>query len=273
MSPNYAFEIGYLGDAFAGYARQPGHPTVEGTIVEGLRTRGILASSGKVKVASRTDRGVHALGNVVSFSTPRSGPAAARVLNSLHPAIFCFGWAAVPEGFEPRHARERWYRYLEPAEGHDLDRWKRGAALFVGEHDFASFSRRDDPPRPPRGRVSRFTVREAEGLLQLDVVAPGFLWNQVRKMVAALSLLDTGRLSEPRIAQALRGEARIDLPLAPADRLVLLRVRYPFEFVPSGPKRPAQRRRLEETRRDARAKATLLGWFQSRELATAGSEE
>lgn len=273
MPPTYAFQVGYLGDAFAGYARQPDRPTVEGTLVEALRKRGLIGSADGVRAASRTDRGVHALGNVVSFSTPVSGAAAARALNSLDARIFCFGWAAVPEGFQPRHARERWYRYLEDAEGRDLERWKRGAQLFVGEHDFASFSRRDDPPKPSRGVITRFSVRATDGFLQLDMRAPGFLWNQVRKMVAALELLQEGRLTEEGISRALQGERRIDLPLAAADRLVLMEVVYPFRFTPLHPGRAAQRRFLEEARRGARAKATLLGWFQSKELATAGSEE
>lgn len=272
MSTTFAFQIGYLGDGFAGYARQPGLETVEGTILRGLHERKVIARDAALAAASRTDKGVHALGNVVSFSTSLTGASAARVLNTLHPSILCFGWAEVPRGFQPRHARERWYRYLEPAEGRHLATWKEVCTLFVGVHDFESFSRRDDPPKPSLGELTHCSVQEMDGFLAVDVRAPLFRWNQVRKMVAAMGLVDEGRLTAGKIERALRGEVRIDLPLAPPDRLVLMEVVYPFAFTSSARIKAPQRAFLEDARRGARAKATLLGWFQSRVAAADGSD-
>lgn len=266
-SPTFAFRIGYLADGFQGYARQPHATTVEGTVRAGLRRRGALApeDEARFRTASRTDRGVHALGNVVSFPTRLSGHAAARVLNTLDPRIFCSGYAPVLPTFQPRHARERWYRYLEPKEGRRRADWERRAALMEGEHDLASFSRRDDPPRPTRGRVTSFRVSEEGPFLVLDLRAPSFQWNQVRKMVGALELLEEGRLDEADLRQALAGRKALSLPLAPPDALVLMEVDHGLRYTPPARGGASQRRRfLEGALREVRTRETLLGWFQSR---------
>jgi tRNA pseudouridine38-40 synthase len=228
----YAFRIGYLADGFQGYARQPSAWTVEGVLLDGLVRRNALdlTSRGSFRTASRTDRGVHALGNVVSFPTSLSGPAAARVLGSLHPHIFYLGWAQVAPDFQPRHARERWYRYLEPAQDRHLEAWQEGARLFEGEHEFASFSRKDDPPRPTRLLLSRFHVEKQGEFLVADVRAPRFLWNQVRKMISALQLLDEGALTAPDLRSALNGQRSLALPPALPGGLVLMDVAYDFTF-------------------------------------------
>lgn len=265
----YAFRVGYLADGFQGYARQPGLPTVEGTIRQGLLHRGVLApeDGSRFRSASRTDRGVHALGNVVSFPTRLRPEAAARALDSLDARIFCSGFALVEPSFHPRHARERWYRYLAPAEGHDLDHWKACATLFEGEHEFASFSRRDEPPRPTRGTLREVHVSRQGPHLLVDLRAPSFLWNQVRKVVSALEGLDRGTLALADVRAALHGRKVLHLPLAPPGGLVLMEVSYDFPFQRTRLRETAQRRRLlEEGRREARTRETLLGWFQSRTL-------
>ncbi len=268
LSPvaEFAFRFGYLADGFQGYARQPGLPTVEGTIREGLRRRGVLEAEEerRFRTASRTDRGVHALGNVVSFPTRLRPEAAARALGSIDPRIHCSAFAPVPPGFDPRHARERWYRYLLPAEGHDLARWREGASLFEGEHELSSFSRRDDPPRRTRGTLREVRVGREGANLVVDLRAPSFLWNQVRKIVATLELLERGALSKAEVDSALSGRKVLQLPLAPPGGLVLMDVAYDFPFQEVRLRASPQRRRLlEEALREARTRETLLGWFQS----------
>ncbi|MDE1835528.1 MAG: tRNA pseudouridine(38-40) synthase TruA [Euryarchaeota archaeon] len=263
----WAFRIGYLADGFHGYARQPSAPTVEGTLLQGLLQRGVLSQSNapRFRTASRTDRGVHALGNVVSFPTHLKGLAAARVIGSIDPRIFCFGYAEVESEFQPRHARSRWYRYLEPSEGHHLPRWREASSLFLGEHDFSSFSRRDDPPRSPLGRIDELEVRAEGSFFVLDLRAPSFLWNQVRKIVAALELLDAGRIRRSDIEEALRGRKVLHLPLARPQGLVLMEVSYDFPFTELRPRASAQRRDLLEGGLwEARSRETLLGWFQAK---------
>ncbi|EQD41288.1 tRNA pseudouridine synthase [mine drainage metagenome] len=265
--PRWAFRVGYLADGFRGYARQPGLPTVEGLLREGLASRGILTEpTGRFQTASRTDRGVHALGNVIAFSTRLAGPAVARTLNTLDPRVFCWGFAPVPPGFCPRSARGRWYRYFEPEARTALESYRQGAALFVGDHDFSSFGRRDDPPREARRVLQELTVNPRGEFLILDFRAPSFLWGQVRKTVSALRQFADGRLSSRALQEALRGDRRLSLPLAEAEGLVLLEVDLgvPFRSLDRPPVLPL--RFWEEASRSARLRSTLLGEFRERVL-------
>lgn len=257
-----AFKIGYLADGFFGYAPQPGRSTVHGLLEQELSRRNLLEPGTKLLTASRTDRGVHALGNVIAFDTPLKGEPVARVLNVLDPRIFCFGYADVPPDFNPRHAESRSYRYLLDGEGHDPKKWVAAAREFVGEHDFTSFSRRDDPPKETRRFLSRLAVTSRGRFLQLDLVAPSFLWGQVRKIVAALLWVEEGRLSVGEVRAALQGRKRIHLPQAPPERLVLRDVSYGFRFspVPGGASRRVER--VERARSELELRASLLDLFK-----------
>ena len=262
----WAFRIGYLADGFLGYARQPKGATVEGLLRTQLRRRGIFEDdeAAGFQTASRTDRGVHALGNVIAFDTTLAGEKVARALNALDPRVFCFGFAEVPRDFQPRDARERWYRYLLPGGGHDLAKWRSHAKLFVGEHDFASFSRPDTAQRSTRRRVISLTVTPHGDLWHLDLRGTAFLWGQVRKTVAALEMLEEGRLTPTLVGQALAGRVRLTLPLAPPQRLILMEVAYSFPFAPLPSGLPGQRKALEEMRREVRIRDAFLAETQER---------
>ena len=258
----WAFKVGYISDGFLGYAKQPGKPTVEGLLEEALLRRKVIEKGDRILVASRTDRGVHAMGNVIAFPTALHGRIAARILDSIDERFFCFGYASPPPDFFPRRAEERWYRYLVPGTGHDVKRWSSWVKVFEGTHDFASFSRKDSPPKETRRSVTSIRVSQSGPDLQLDIVAPSFLWNQVRKMVAALMEVEGGRLAPSDLIGALSGKERLTLPLAPPERLVLMDVVYPFQFTPTEAGQPRHRGFLESTTEDLKMKITLLGWFR-----------
>lgn len=257
-----AFQIGYLADGFFGYAPQPGRTTVGGLLEQELLRRKVLEPGTPLLTASRTDRGVHARGNVIAFDTARRGDPVARILNSLDPRIFCFGHAEVPSDFNPRHAVSRWYRYFLEGEGHDVAQLSRVATEFEGNHHFASFSRRDDPPRETRRSVTRVSVAAQGRYLSVDVVAPSFLWGQVRKMVAALTLVEAGRLALPDLREALQGRQVLNLPLAPPERLVLMDVAYGFPFEPPLEGVPRRVGEVDRARSELALKATLLDLFR-----------
>ena len=221
--------FGYDGTGFAGFARQPGKRTVEGEILEGLvRTHAVREGDDpRVRVASRTDGGVHARGNAITLSSGLEGPALLRALNGVAPEIFFTHARVVAEGFSPRAASGRWYRYFEPAAGRDIDRWRAAARLFRGEIDVRSFGRDLPSDAPAIRRVEGVTVRREGPLLTLDVRAPSFVWGMVRKIVSAVRRHDDGRLSLAQLREALDGRLRLTLPLAEADRLVLWDVEYP----------------------------------------------
>lgn len=223
------------------------------------------------QTASRTDRGVHALGNVIAFDTGVAGGAAARALAGLDPRILCRGYAAVPPDFNPRDALGRWYRYFEPLGDHDVDLWRETSQVFVGDHDFAAFSRPDEGVRSTRRRLSSFSVEVEGNLLHLDLRGSAFLWGQVRKIVAALSLVEQGRLTSMEIQQALAGRRKLSLPLAPPERLVLMDVDYAFGFHPVGPLGRAVVQRLEEALLSSWSHQGVLRTFLA--AAKSGSED
>src|SRR5215218_6772488 len=151
--PTTRLDIEYDGTAFAGWARQPGHRTVQGELERALAV--VLRAPVALTVAGRTDRGVHAWGQVASYE---GEPAPARSLNALLDRdVAVTASRAVADGFDARrHARSRTYCYrvlrrrersaFERARAlwwpHRLDRdaLHECAALICGTHDFTAFT-------------------------------------------------------------------------------------------------------------------------------------
>lgn len=261
----WAFRIGYLGDGLFGVARQPGKPTVEGLLLDGLKERGLLPADGRIRFASRTDRGVHALGNVIALDCSRpGGRALAGVLNSLDPRIFCLGFAPVPLDFDPVRARSRRYRYLLPSAGLRMVELKRVLKLFEGRHDFTSFSRKDHPPRDTVREVTRIDVSIVGAFAQIDVEAPSFLWGQVRKIVGAAIQASSGKLTRETLLLALAGQKHLSVPLAPPEGLTLMDVSYAFSFDTGVPGLAVKSAALSREGVELARRATLLGWFSDR---------
>jgi tRNA pseudouridine38-40 synthase len=224
--------FGYDGLAFHGWARQPGARTVEGEILRGLVRHGIVSSGAEaaLEVASRTDRGVSAVGNALAVSTERTGPILLRALNGISAEIFFTAASPLPDGFRVRQALRRVYRYFEPAAGHRLARWQEGAGLFAGRVDVRSLGR-GLPLRVPVWRtVESVRVERSGESLRVEVRAPSFVWGMVRKIVAALRAMDRGQLAPAQVAAALAGGERLTLPMAEPEPLLLWNVEYPFPW-------------------------------------------
>src|SRR5215217_3799520 len=150
--PTTRLDLEYDGTAFAGWARQPGHVTVQGELERALRT--LIGTEAHLVVAGRTDRGVHAWGQVASYDGP---PAGLGGLNALTPhEVSVTAVTRAPEGFNARFdARSRTYCYRihtrrapSPFERHralhlphrlDVDALHACARLLPGVHDFTAF--------------------------------------------------------------------------------------------------------------------------------------
>lgn len=257
----WLLRFGYNGRVYHGWARQPGLRTVEGTIAEGVRKRGICASNGlvSIEVASRTDRGVSAVGNALVLSSSLSGGALLRALNGIVPDIVFTAARRVTDEFRVRSAVRRCYRYFQPAEGHDFQRWQEIAPLFEGRIDVRSFGRGIPSGAPVWRAVESLTVvPEPEGAV-IEFRAPSFVWGMVRKIVAAFREVEAGRLSKERLQAAIAGRFRLTLPLAEPEPLVLWDVEYDhlWEFRWTGPNR-------HQAARVAAARSDL--WVQGRLL-------
>lgn len=204
----YRLELAYDGSGFKGYARQSGQRTVQEELENALKT--LLKTEVSTSVAGRTDAGVHARAQVVSF-THDGDLDVERLRRSLDgllgPEISVGSVEPAPEGFNARFsATWRRYRYLigtglaaDPLTrpfvwhvGRELDAaaMTRTARAFVGEHDFSSFCRSVDEKSNVR-RVTELALVDDGGLLTVWIEANAFCHQMVRSIVGYL--YDVGR--------------------------------------------------------------------------------
>jgi tRNA pseudouridine38-40 synthase len=239
-------DLAYDGTSFRGWAKQrdPAIRTVEGELSELLEHT--LGERVKVFVAGRTDAGVHARGQVASFSTNSLRPPEriqAFVNGELAPEVVVTRAALVPAAFHARFsATAREYRYVirtsevaDPftgrfewhRQGLHVPSMRAAAAHLVGEHDFASFCRDPGPGRSTVRRLERITVSRDGERVVLGFRANAFLHQMVRSLVGTLVRVGEGRLAPAAVAGIVRAQDRAAAgQLAPAHGLILERVVY-----------------------------------------------
>jgi tRNA pseudouridine38-40 synthase len=239
--------VAYDGTAFHGWARQrdPSVRTIEGALGEALG--GVLRAEVRLSVAGRTDAGVHARGQVVSFPTasliaPERLQAA--VNGRLAPEVVVRDAAYAPEGFDARFsASAREYRYVvdtaavpDPFTARfvwhrpgvlSVPEMRAGARALVGEHDFTTFCRHPGADRSTVRDLQRLTVSRDDERVVFSLRANAFLHQMVRSIVGTLVAVGEGRIAPEDVASALaardRGRAA---PVAPPQGLTLERVVY-----------------------------------------------
>lgn len=240
-----ALLVAYDGTGFHGFARQPRHRTVQGELQRFLSQ--MLRAEIVTVGAGRTDAGVHAAGQVVSFEAPGGtdpGWLQARLNRRLAPEVSVRAAAAVPDSFDARRSATRrayeYHLYRSPTPDPFLDRFalhrpgrldlaaiRSAGRALVGEHDFSAFCRRGDASMVRRVRSVTIGPRGA-GRLAIRVVADSFCHQMVRSVVGILLEVGEGRRPPEDVARALasRDRARAG-PVAPARGLVLVEVGYP----------------------------------------------
>ncbi|WP_456421263.1 tRNA pseudouridine(38-40) synthase TruA [Thermococcus sp.] len=258
-----ALRVAYDGTAFYGFQRQPGVRTVEGELIRVLTKLHIIENpvENDFKGASRTDRGVSAFFNVVSFVPGERGDLARpEVLNHHLSDVWVLGVAEVPNDFHPRFwAREKTYRYYLINEGFDLSRMLECAELFVGTHDFSAFSRLE-PCRDPVREVTSLEILPKNGYYVVEIKGKSFLWEMVRRIVNALRFCGLGLLEKEEVKEMLEGIYTKKIPPAPAENLLLWHIEYPgieFKIDEKGLKKA--KRDLFERYSRALARAALFG--------------
>ncbi len=217
-----AFRVSYLGSRFFGSQMQASGRTVEGEFIGACRRLGLFGDwrqAGFVS-AGRTDRGVHARGQVIAFSTDVPGRAIETINLQLPSDLWCTAFAIVPEQFHPRYdARSRTYRYYFSESSLSEDEMGKAARHFLGLHDFTNFARVRD--KNPLRKILAIRIAGEDGFVFLEVTAESFLWHQVRCMAAALHRVGSGAIGEESIPRYLEGPIDTPLPPAPAEGLVL----------------------------------------------------
>jgi tRNA pseudouridine38-40 synthase len=232
--------LGYLGTHFFGSQYQPDKRTVEGELLAaGIRCRLFLNyESVGLRMAGRTDRGVLATGQIASFLCDKD--AVSRVSHALTwqlpPDIWIIGWSLVPDSFHPRHAaRFRTYRYYfhDNISVDEVSAMEHAASLFVGSHNFASFSKKDGIRNPIRTVTdlslafscsSCTSSAHGSDLFYMDITAENYLWHMVRCIAYALRAVGKGLMSATEITERLKGVYSSHIPPAAPEGLVLTQV-------------------------------------------------
>jgi tRNA pseudouridine38-40 synthase len=246
----FRLTLAYDGTDFAGWQRQPAKRTIQGQLEEALER--ITGQRPKCVASGRTDAGVHALGQVVSFAsaTRLVPPVLTKALNAELPEdLHVFEVAHAPNEFHAlRDAVRKRYRYvIEDGRLRDLferrylwhiyqrldiEAMQAAAAPLIGTHDFTSYETSGSPRLTTVRTVLDLTVERHHADLTerilIEVEADGFLYNMVRNIVGTLVEVGKGKQSAawPAEVLALRDRTKAGMT-APAQGLFLVGVEYP----------------------------------------------
>lgn len=249
--------VAYDGTGFHGFAPNHGVRTVAGVLAEALGRW--LGHEVEITCAGRTDRGVHARGQVITLDVAEERVAGADDLTALvrsvnkmcGPEVAVRDPALVDESFDARFsATARRYRYRiwnhpepDPASARlawhverplDIAVLRLASDPLIGEHDFSTFCRR---PKVREGQTPVSLVRqvaetlwvdEGDGHLRFEIEAGAFCHQMVRSIVGTMVAVGLGRMTagDVRSAIAARDRSRAG-DMAPAHGLTLWTVRYP----------------------------------------------
>jgi tRNA pseudouridine38-40 synthase len=242
--PTFRLVVSYDGTEFHGWQVQPGQRTVQGVLEEAMM--GVLGVDGiRIHGAGRTDAGVHARGQVASFSADTRIPAIGlrHSLNRMLPDdVRVTAADEAPVAFHARHsARARRYAYRllaaddvllrriawRPPRSFDAQALAAAVAPLEGEHDFVSFRATGGTESRTVCVLSRARWTAWEGGVRFDVVADHFLYHMVRNLVG--TALAAASASDPaaamRAVMAARDRRRAGIT-APPQGLCLEQVDY-----------------------------------------------
>ncbi|MGI9406666.1 MAG: tRNA pseudouridine(38-40) synthase TruA [Hyphomicrobiaceae bacterium] len=244
--PRYKLTIEYDGTPFLGWQAQEHGPSVQGRLTEA-----ISAFSGEDYVprgAGRTDRGVHATGQVAHIDLARDRePRVIQNALNVHLApdpIAVIGAEHVDEDFDARFSavqRHYLYRIVNRRAFLTLEKdraWQVGPVLdagamhsagqvLVGRHDFTTFRSAQCQAKSPVKRLTALSVRHDGDIISMTVRAPSFMHNQVRSIIGSLKLVGEGKWTADDFRAALEARDRAACgPVAPPGGLYLTQVDY-----------------------------------------------
>ena len=237
--------VAYDGTNYCGWQIQPNGVTIEQKLNEALTD--LLQEPIKVTGASRTDAGVHSLGNVCIFDTNTRMPAEkiSYALNTRLPEdIVVQDSCQVPESFHPRFSKSRKtyeYRILNQKfrnptrrlDTHfyyydlDVEAMQRAAAYLVGKHDFKSFASTGGQAETSIRTIYSLDVEKRDSIITIRVKGNGFLYNMVRIIAGTLIKVGAGEILPEEIPVILEAKDRSAAgPTAPAKGLTMIGLEY-----------------------------------------------
>ncbi len=243
---HYKIILAYDGTEFQGFQRQEESRTVQATVESALRSLGWQDST--ICGAGRTDTGVHATGQVISFEFGwnHSAEKLRDAINSSLPEdVAARSVELIGEGFHPRYsATARRYRYhlfcdhtRQPLRERyawrvwpqvSVDLLAESAAYLVGAHDFSAFGTAQKPGGSTIRQVFAAGWQKVDQDLVFDILGNAFLYHMVRRLVGYQVEIGQGKRNSQELQEILRGEFNEPVQgLAPANGLVLSEVIYP----------------------------------------------
>ena len=246
MKRRVLLTVAYDGTAYHGWQLQKNGNTIEAELNRHLTQ--LLGESVQVSGASRTDAGVHALGNLAVFDTESKIPPEkiSYALNQRLPEdIRIRGSREVRPDFHPRRCETRkTYEYritcgefpvpTKRLYSHftyrkmDLKAMQKAAEYLVGEHDFQSFCAAGNQTETTVRTIYSLSVKEQDGDILIRVCGNGFLYNMVRILAGTLMEVGIGHLKPEQMQEILHARDRQAAgPTAPARGLLLVGYEYP----------------------------------------------
>lgn len=237
--------VAYDGTNYCGWQVQPNGITIEGVLNRSLSN--LLGEKIEVMGASRTDSGVHSLGNVAVFDTNTRMPAdkIAFALNQRLPEdIVVQGSCEVPSDWHPRYQEStKTYEYrilnrtfrmptrrLDTYFYHyplDVEQMSEAASYLVGTHDFASFCAANAQVKSTVRTIYSCTAQKENDIITIRVTGNGFLYNMVRIIAGTLIEVGAGKRRPEEIKDILAAENRDAAgPTAPAQGLTMMGIEY-----------------------------------------------
>ncbi|MBO5371687.1 MAG: tRNA pseudouridine(38-40) synthase TruA [Lachnospiraceae bacterium] len=237
--------VAYDGTNYHGWQLQPNGITIESVLNQALSE--LLKEEIKVIGASRTDAGVHSLGNVAVFDTNTRMPAEkiSYALNQRLPEdIVVQKSKEVESDFHPRHCNSRKtyeYRILnrefrDPTRRTDMyfyhydldvEKMQKAASYLVGEHDFKSFCSIHAVVETTVREIYALTVQRDRDEITIRITGSGFLYNMVRIIAGTLIQAGSGRIEPEEVQDILAACDRSAAgPTAPAHGLTMIGITY-----------------------------------------------
>lgn len=241
---NIKLVIHYDGTCYHGWASQPGVQTVQGEIERSIER--LTGQSVKVIGSSRTDAGVHALGQVANFRIDSPVPIQnfRNALNNLLPDDITIAnvqeaaddFDAIGDTIEKQYdylintnpvrpvlVRHQWHRpgFL------DVEKMNAAAKQLIGTHDFKSFASAADQRESSVRTITQCSVEQNGDIIKISVSADGFLYNMVRNIVGTLVEIGRDRWPPEHIKEILEAKDRNTAgPIAQASGLCLMEIFY-----------------------------------------------
>ncbi len=248
--PRIKLTVAYDGTDYCGWQIEPGGVTIESVLNETISA--LTGEDIRVLGASRTDAGVHALGNVAVFDTNCRIPPDrfSYALNEHLPEdIVIVDSREVSADWHPRYQKGirktyEYHIYNAPMPNPlrrrystfipyplDVDRMRAGAGCLLGEHDFASFCNIHTEVKNTVRRIDELTIRTQEEPagreIILRITGNGFLYKMVRIIAGTLIQVGSGACEPEQVQEILEAKTRTRAgTTAPPEGLVLVQIEY-----------------------------------------------